>query len=407
MALLALLSEFNRAVPRDVIVHHVHHGVAEAADEWAEFVADEAEKRGFACRIHRVALEGGPEFERRAREARYEVVSQAMKPGDVAMTAHHQDDQIETLLLRLAQGSGLIGLAGIPVVRTLGEGVLVRPLLSLTRRQLRQLVAARNIPFVTDPSNEDTGFRRNFIRLQFLPALLRVAPTARRMLLTLSKRASEQVFTAGELLGDRLPTAEIESVPMAATETLVGWQVRFFAQSRGLFAPSTDQITEFARQCRMALDDRMPEVVLAEGQAVVRRWGGRLYWVDLSRWPDPLDTEWHCECHLAPHQVERVSIPGGTLRLESGPASEHVSIYVGVRGRSFRLNRRRPMQSLKQLAQTLSIPPWQRGVAPLLASGDCILGWGSIDAREQGLIPHGLKWEWEMLPRHTGQSTVS
>lgn len=198
MALLALVSDFAKIVPRVVIVHHCHHGVIAAADDWLSFVATEAQRRDFGFKAHRLALEMGPDFEARARKARYDSVMSDVQSGDVVMTAHHRDDQVETLLIRLSQGSGLIGLAGIPVMRPFGQGLLIRPLLSLSRKQLKQVLVSRNLQHITDPSNQDSAFLRNYIRLQFLPALCRVAPQVREQLLLLSKRATDRVFQAGD-----------------------------------------------------------------------------------------------------------------------------------------------------------------------------------------------------------------
>ena len=168
-------------VRREVIIHHCDHSVAAEAGDWLQFVKTETERRGFAFPNH-LNLELGPEFEARARSARYDAVMSEVEQGDVVMTAHHRDDQVETLLIRLSQGSGLIGLAGIPVTRPFGLGVLIRPLLSLSRQQLKQVLAARNLRHVVDPSNQDPSYLRNYIRLQFLPALSRVAPGARGQL---------------------------------------------------------------------------------------------------------------------------------------------------------------------------------------------------------------------------------
>ena len=162
MALLALVSDFAKIVPRVVIVHHCHHGVIAAADDWLSFVATEAQRRDFGFKAHRLALEMGPDFEARARKARYDSVMSDVQSGDVVMTAHHRDDQVETLLIRLSQGSGLIGLAGIPVMRPFGQGLLIRPLLSLSRKQLKQVLVSRNLQHITDPSNQDSAFLRNF-----------------------------------------------------------------------------------------------------------------------------------------------------------------------------------------------------------------------------------------------------
>ena len=98
MALLALVADFIKIVPRGVIVHHCHHGVIAAADDWLTFVAAEAKRRNCVFKAHRLALEMGPGFEARAREARYDSVMSEVKSGDVVMTAHHRDDQVETLV---------------------------------------------------------------------------------------------------------------------------------------------------------------------------------------------------------------------------------------------------------------------------------------------------------------------
>ena len=201
MALLALVGDFSKVVPRTVIVHYCHHGVAAEADDWSIFVLSEAERRGFAFRLHYLNLDLGPEFEARARELRYEKVKREVTANEIVLTAHHRDDQIETLLMRLSQGSGLIGLGGIPISRTFGRGVLVRPLLSVSRRQLMQVLTVRNLKYVKDPSNQDPSYLRNFIRLQFLPALASVAPGIGDKLLELSKVSDRSYQTDGVTLG--------------------------------------------------------------------------------------------------------------------------------------------------------------------------------------------------------------
>ena len=406
MALLALVADFSKVVPREVVVHHCHHGVAVDADDWLKFVKAETDRRKFVFQAHYLTLELGSEFEARARKARYDAVMKDVGSGEVVMTAHHRDDQVETLLIRLSQGSGLIGLAGIPVVRAFGNGLLIRPLLSLSRKQLKQVLTARNLKHIMDPSNQDPSYLRNYIRLQFLPALSRVAPTVRDHLLQLSQLATNRVFKAGETLGQRLPLLGIESVELASTETLIAWQVRFFSQAHGRYAPSALQISEFVRQCVDASDDRLPEVPIGS-DVVIRKWGGKLYWVDQVTLGEEAGSEiTRCE-NIAPNQLAEFRFPNGVLAVTTGAASDEVSVFWGVEGRSFRLGRKRPMQSLKQLAQTLGVPPWLRRRTPLIAISDQIIGWGTIDCREEGLIPHSLQWEWRFVPRNTTDSTVS
>jgi len=87
------------------------------------------------------------------------------------------------------------------------------------------------------------------------------------------------VFRAGETLGEHLPVLGVGSVAVASTPSLIAWQVRFFAQAHGRYAPSAQQISEFARQCVDASDDRLPEVPISSN-VVIRKWGGKLHWVD-------------------------------------------------------------------------------------------------------------------------------
>jgi tRNA(Ile)-lysidine synthase len=407
MALLALASEFNRQVERRICVHHCHHGVEPASDHWATYVEAEAHTRGFEWCLHRLDLTRGSEFERRAREARYAAVMAHVGSGDVVMTAHHRDDQVETVLLRLAQGSGFIGLAGIPAVRQFGQGVLVRPLLALTRRQLLSLVADRGLDYVADPSNHDVRFRRNLIRWTLLPALSRVVPKVRDHLVALSELARDRVFEAAEALDDRLPTADVDAIALADRERLIAWQVRFFCQSRGLFAPSRAQIDEFARQCLQATADRLPELQIGQSPYCVRRWQDRLYWVDASRFSDDTAPEIHHRLSLAPNSRQQIELPTGHLTLTTAAASADIDVFFRVQQRSFRLARGRPQQSLKQLGQVLSVPPWLRRQLPLISAGECVLGWGSKDARETSSVSHSLQWHWEMHPMQDSDSTVS
>ncbi|MEZ5449098.1 MAG: tRNA lysidine(34) synthetase TilS [Thiolinea sp.] len=93
-----------------------------------------------------------------------------MQPGELLLTAHHQDDQAETLLLNLLRGGGR-GLAAMPERRALGAGWLGRPLLTFTRAELEAYARAEQLNWVDDPSNQQTDFDRNFLRHHILPPL--------------------------------------------------------------------------------------------------------------------------------------------------------------------------------------------------------------------------------------------
>lgn len=120
---------------------------------------------GVALEVIEVEPESDAEAE--LREVRYGALLDALSPGDVLITAHTADDQAETVLLNLLRGSGPDGLAGIPRRR----GSIVRPLLSVSRHELRAIARRHELPFVDDPENERSDHLRNRVRHELMPLL--------------------------------------------------------------------------------------------------------------------------------------------------------------------------------------------------------------------------------------------
>lgn len=160
---LTLLLLAQAAFPGMVEAATVDHGLRpESADE-ARFVAGVCRDRGIEHAILTCAVAGG-NLQDRARSARYAALDQWAKGRELAAiaTAHHADDQAETVLMRLNRGSGLSGLSGIRASTTIpgSDTPLLRPLLGWRREELAQIVAAAGVTPVRDPSNEDPRFDR-------------------------------------------------------------------------------------------------------------------------------------------------------------------------------------------------------------------------------------------------------
>ncbi|HKJ72150.1 MAG TPA: tRNA lysidine(34) synthetase TilS [Gammaproteobacteria bacterium] len=152
---------------------HVHHGLQRQADAWAEQARATAERLGVGFRL--LAWEGTPgageSEEAAARRARYGLLERSMDAGDWVMTAHHADDQAETVLLYLTRGAGLDGLSGIERRRAFGAGWLARPLLPFRRAELAAWVEGLGLATVSDPGNRDPRFARARVRDRLLPCL--------------------------------------------------------------------------------------------------------------------------------------------------------------------------------------------------------------------------------------------
>ena len=160
-------------------VLHVDHGLRGAQSrEDADFVRGLCARINVACEVRRLRLDGGSNLQERAREERYrlaEEVADGLGLPTIA-TGHTADDVAETVLMNLARGSGLRGLAGIPPVR----GRVQRPLIEATRREVLRYLRDLDQPYLTDPTNLTGKYARNRVRLDVLPVLQDLYPGAAR-----------------------------------------------------------------------------------------------------------------------------------------------------------------------------------------------------------------------------------
>lgn len=205
---MALLHGAARLAPERgwrLTVAHLDHQLRAESTLDASFVTDAAAALGVVCEVRRtdvaaLAAAEGRSPEDAGREARYRFFAEITPPDGLLLTAHTADDSAETILLNLARGSGLAGLRGIPERR----GQIVRPLLGTRRATLRAALDAARIAYLDDPSNRELGFARNRIRLEVLPALERINPTAIEALLRVGRLAADD-----DTLLDDLAAAEL------------------------------------------------------------------------------------------------------------------------------------------------------------------------------------------------------
>lgn len=162
----------------DLVLGHVHHGLRHSADDDEALVRDLANELGCPFKSSRLNLAKTPgtSLQAEARDARYEALAKMADEVGArgVVTAHHADDQAETVLINLARGAGpqgLGGMAAISVVPGGGHLSLLRPLLERTRAEIEDVARAGGLRWVDDPSNEDLSYRRNAVRAKLLPVL--------------------------------------------------------------------------------------------------------------------------------------------------------------------------------------------------------------------------------------------
>jgi tRNA(Ile)-lysidine synthase len=193
ITLLHVLGDSRFGIRRTVA--YVHHGLRAEADQEAEWITRLAETQGIDCHILRIdvrgrANESGESIQMAARAERYQALQDlARKVGAKRIAlGHHANDQAETFLIRMLTGTGLEGLAGMAPIHS---EIYIRPMLSVTRSEIRAYAKDKGLSWLEDRSNQDTHYLRNRIRLEILPLLESIQPQLVTHLSGLSALAEE------------------------------------------------------------------------------------------------------------------------------------------------------------------------------------------------------------------------
>ena len=170
--LLHVLSSLRQRFSFGLVAHHVHHGLSPHADVWAAACAQHCAALGVPLAVARITVESRPGegWEAAARRLRH--AAWAEQPAHWWVTAHHRDDQAETVLFRLCRGAGVHGAAAMRAIDPrAGQPGRLRPLLGVSRAALATAATAAGLCWVEDESNADPRFTRNFLRHAVMPGL--------------------------------------------------------------------------------------------------------------------------------------------------------------------------------------------------------------------------------------------
>ncbi len=202
-AALLDLAARNRSLSSGIEAVYVHHHLQSIADDWAVFCRERCRELDIPFSVEHVTVDTSRgSVEAAAREARYQALSRHMQAlnNPVLFVAHHQDDLLESVILALFRGSSLRGLASMKPEKPFCNGTLARPLLSLTRKDIEEYDREHGISYVTDPTNRDNSYDRNFIRNRVSPILKERFPDCPgNAALTLAHLAMEERVLEGYL----------------------------------------------------------------------------------------------------------------------------------------------------------------------------------------------------------------
>ncbi len=413
---------------------HVHHGLHRDADAWAEHCRNVCRALDIELTVVEVSVprDSGLGLEAAARQARHRAFAAHLHEDETLALGHHQDDQAETVLLRLLRASGSEGLAAIRPVRKFGQGSLWRPLLEIPRSTLLHYAQSQNLHWIEDPSNAEEHIDRNFLRHRVLPLLAERWPAANAALSRSAALLAEDAELLRAEASVRLAQVQGLDESTLSVAALLAldkpWRsrvLRLWLTELGL-PPLPGQAFEIIEsQLLLARPDAQPQYQWAD--TTLQRWRDLLH-VEITQ--PGLPSDWHCrwdgthtltlptgdtldfapavgamaiatgdgDCpnplfpferpfwqadkrKVATVEVGLVATPIAPTAVNSIAPTTAFVVRARQGGERITLPGRDHSHSLKHVLQTLAVPPWERERLPLLfaedgqllAAGDLVL----------------------------------
>ena len=376
--LLHVLTELRQSQAFELKAVYVNHGLSPNAVAWGEHgqkICDDLNVE-LVCLQVDATPKNGASPEAAARNARYRAITDLLQTDQYLCTAHHQDDQAETLLLQLLRGAGPKGLAGMPQASVLGKATQLRPLLGFSQTQLKAYAEQQGLHWIEDESNADTGCNRNYLRHEIMPLLRQRWPSADATI----TRSANNCAEAAALI-DVLAEQDYQQVKHEASSELLISELlaldnarlknvlRYWIRRADLPLPSDKKLQHIVSDVLHAAEDKTPLVHWPGAE--VRRYNNKVYVLSpLPEFDASQVIPWH-------DLTQPLALPDGSWlsceETEQKPAFDPEVLESGLVTIRFRQGGEvcQPVgsehhKSLKHLFQECQIVPWQRPRTPLL-----------------------------------------
>ncbi len=409
--LLHVLAGLKNKIKPKLVAVYINHGLSPNAEQWQDHCQQVCENFAIEFRSYAINIshKGDQGIEALAREKRYEIFDELMKPNDLLLTAHHLNDQVETTLLQLLRGSGPDGLVGMPHARAFSNGTLLRPLLDFSREEIHQYALNESLHWIEDESNHSDLYDRNYLRNKILPELFTRWPGTLKTL----QRATSHQSDAKNLI-DEIATIDLLAVGednfvkinLERFDTLSDirkkYVLREWIKKNQLQMPNTQIIDRIIGEVICAQADRNPGI---EWQgAEVRRYRGYLYIMSaLPAYDAEATYVWKLSqiLKLPSGSLKAVAVANymeGTGIKKNMGANDCVEVRYRQGGEKIRLSDREHTHDLKKLYQEHGILPWLRERIPLIYYENKLIAVGDLWVeRDHAAAPSEPAWqiEWE------------
>jgi tRNA(Ile)-lysidine synthase len=387
---------------------HVHHGLHPDADAWSTHCRRLARRLRVPLQVLSVQVQRtrGTSLEAQARDARYAAFACELQADEILLTAHHADDQLETVFLQLLRGAGIAGLAAMPEWIRFASGWLARPLLGRSRTELHDWASRRGLAWIEDPTNAEERLDRNYLRSQVLPRIRSRWPSA-AISVARSARHAAQAQRILEGLGRADADRAADGTALCVKTLRIldpdrrANALRVWIAYAGFPVPDARRLEELTGPLLDARADANPTVCW--GGVVAQRHADRLSIHTLGKGAGPA-AELTWMWRAAPLQ----SLPGGLGELVVDPDArgpidldrlpDELSVRWRRGGERLRPRAGGPSRTLKALLQESRVPVAERAHLPLLFAGERLLAvadlWSDTSVQVQARTQRRARILW-------------
>ena len=339
---VVLLHFLNKHYPGNVRAVHINHNLSKFSKEWGTFCSALCNDQKIEYKDIDINLENSSNIEENARKKRYLSLKSELRVDETLCTAHHQEDQAETFLLQLFRGSGVAGLASMPKIKSIGDSELYRPFLNISKQKIIDYASKNHLEWIEDDSNRDTNFKRNLLRIEFLPKLSsafngliknvsRSAAHQAEALKLMQDLAELDIKNFELLINNKIQVSSLIQLPKRRMVNVL----RYYIANLGFLLPSNKVLNELISSLSAKTD---ANVILRWHHYEVRRYNNKLYFFDEHIESSNLPCPYYEGLKNLPNFEIRFRLDGQRIK---------------VKGKSH-------SQSLKKVLQESSIPPWDR-----------------------------------------------
>ena len=371
---------------------HINHRLHADADAWVMHSQKQAKQLAIAfqslvVQVPRTHPQG---LEASAREVRYQALQSIMNHDDLLLTAHHCNDQAETVLLRLLRGTGIVGLKAIVEYQKLDNGILARPLLFIPRSDIYAYAQKHKLQWLDDPSNQDLKYARNYLRHRVIPMLAERWPMWYQ---TVTRYATHHV-TAGDIINSDakrylyrclLPGSNDLLLRVLITLSVARQHLvlRAWCALSNIAIPNKHQLIRIcdAIAIHINMHNASGSGIIYTGADIgIGVYHGTLRVVKPLKCPLLSSIEWHKDSDCEIPQLNLKLTRTELMRQAPSLFNQTLNVMFRRGGERCACSNRlgKPLhKSLKNIFQEQRIPSWERDSIPLIyAAGRLRLIWG-------------------------------